>query len=406
MSSNTTSTTSQLTATPAKHPNPPPSSSHQAPPEESLRTELHKAHKVLVKREPLNPSYHFLLLQNSHAKPPHITQDPLYKPLGANLRARVERYMGRHGAEGIGEGDGRARTVGRHRQRLDESEAVVKAFTLRECKEFEQKGFIAAAIVAEDSQIYRELGRVEREGVRKRKLHAMALGLQERERKKKYKEQNRALILAAKQKLLAAEQAKSNPSGSEATEAKALKEQLRRKETQHRHETERIAAAAERERQREKERLRLEQLEREAYQREREEELRRERSKETPQEALQRLYQPIFQALWEMEFSNLHPPGINPFRIVIDAETCVAMGLSDYCDIIQKPMNLTFIREKVLKKKYVTLQEFFEDVELMISNALLYNSDPKNEYHIAANVMKKKYIKLRKQVVQKLHGQG
>jgi hypothetical protein len=248
----------------------------------------------------------------------------------------------------------------------------------------------------------------------------MALGLQERERKKKYREQNRKLLLAAKQKILAAEQAtlekeKALSSNLTDTEASALDEQLRLKEKEQLdakdrqiEETERvrtIALAAKREREREKERLLSEEREREAYMREREEDLRRERSLETPQEALQRLYEPVFNALWDMEFSNLHPPGINPFRIVIDANTCAAMGLHDYCDIIKNPMNLTFIREKVVNKQYITLQEFFEDVELMISNALLYNSDPNNEYHIAANVMKKKYIKLRKHVVEKLHGQ-
>ena len=101
-----------------------------------------------------------------------------------------------------------------------------------------------------------------------------------------------------------------------------------------------------------------------------------------------------------MEFSNLH--GTNPFRIVIDKENCAAMGVPDYCEIIDRPMNLTYIQQKVDSKSYVSLQEIFTDVELMITNALKYNSDPGNAFHIAAKEMKKKYRKMAKKVVAKL----
>eukprot|EP00957_Ditylum_brightwellii_P070714 5374707-Ditylum_brightwellii.AAC.1 len=124
---------------------------------------------------------------------------------------------------------------------------------------------------------------------------------------------------------------------------------------------------------------------------------------ETPQQALHRLYEPIFRFLWDMEFANLH--GTNPFRIVIDKSNCAGMGVPDYCDVIKKPMNLTYIQEKVDAKKYETLQEFFGDVELTVSNALLYNSDPKNEFHIAAKEMKKKFKKMAKRVIQSLQQQ-
>ena len=82
------------------------------------------------------------------------------------------------------------------------------------------------------------------------------------------------------------------------------------------------------------------------------------------------------------------------------------MGAPDYCQVIKNPMNLTYVREKVSDYKYETLQDFVQDIELIISNALLYNSDPNNPYHIAANEMKKKYIKLRKKVLMQLQSQG
>ena len=67
-------------------------------------------------------------------------------------------------------------------------------------------------------------------------------------------------------------------------------------------------------------------------------------------------------------------------------------------------MNLTYIQEKVNGKTYFTLQEFFEDIELLIANALLYNSDPMNPFHVAANVMKKRYLKERKKVLTQVEG--
>ena len=55
--------------------------------------------------------------------------------------------------------------------------------------------------------------------------------------------------------------------------------------------------------------------------------------------------------------------------------------------------------------EYKTLKEFFADVDLMISNALLYNSDPSNPFRIAAEEMKKRYLKIAKKVVQTLQQQ-
>ena len=98
-----------------------------------------------------------------------------------------------------------------------------------------------------------------------------------------------------------------------------------------------------------------------------------------------------------MEFDNLG--GTNPFRIIIDRNNCAAMGAPDYFDIIEKPMNLTYIKDKVPAAQYETLEAFFADVDLLLNNALLYNSDPNNNYHIAAKEMKRKYKKIAKKVL-------
>eukprot|EP00804_Cyclotella_cryptica_P012698 CCRYP_016280-RB/>CCRYP_016280-RB protein AED:0.48 eAED:0.50 QI:0/-1/0/1/-1/1/1/0/181 len=133
---------------------------------------------------------------------------------------------------------------------------------------------------------------------------------------------------------------------------------------------------------------------------ERAEQERRERAMETPKDALHRLYKPIFDSLWDMEFECLG--GVNPFRTVIDAQNCAAMGAPDYCEVIKKPMNLTYIQTKVNNKSYETLQEFLEDVDLIVRNALLYNHHPDSPYNIAAKAFRKQFKKLAKPLVQSL----
>lgn len=63
-------------------------------------------------------------------------------------------------------------------------------------------------------------------------------------------------------------------------------------------------------------------------------------------------------------------------------------------------MNLTYIQRKVENAEYESLQDFFKDVDLMITNALLYNSDPSNPFRVAAEEMKKRYMKVAKKVLQ------
>ncbi len=376
--------------------------------EQSLREELHKLRKKLSKREPLDPSYNFLLLKNSYVKAPKISKDKAYKnKFGANLREAVEIYMNKYGTE-TPANDGRKWTVGRHRVDLDEGK-MKDAFTIRECKEHEQRDLIQASIHAANAR--RRHGSLVDEGTRKRSIEAMALGLLEGERKRKQREKDRKLLVAARQKMLDAEkqfleQQKANT--VDKIEAAKLDEKLRMTEKQRKDVKERqmeehkraraIELAKHREKELEKERLLAEKKEKERLKREREVASRRARQMETPQQALHRLYEPIFTSLWDMEFWD----GLNPFRIVIDKTNCAEIGAPDYCEIIKNPMNLTYIREKVENKSYMTLQAFFGDVELLINNALLYNSDPNNPYHKAAQKMKSKYIELRKKLMLKI----
>jgi Bromodomain len=104
-----------------------------------------------------------------------------------------------------------------------------------------------------------------------------------------------------------------------------------------------------------------------------------------------------------MEFQKLD--STNPFRLVIDQDSCASLGAPDYFDVIKTPMNLTYIQRKVESMAYTTLKAFFEDVDLMISNALLYNTGADDPYREAAEEMRKGYRKLRKKIVQSLKKQ-
>jgi hypothetical protein len=379
-------------------------SNPEASTEQSLREELHKFRKKVSKREPLDPSYNFLLLKNSYVKPPKVHRDKLYKKFGGNLREAVETYMNKYGTE-TPANDSRKWTVGRHREDLDEGK-MRDAFTIRECKEHEQKDLIQSSLLAENAR--RRPGSMVDEGSRKRSIAAMALGLQEGERKKKQKEKDRKILIAARQKMLDAEKQRlevQKAKTSDVNETAILDEKLRltekqskdvkEREIEDRERTRAIEMTRAREKEREKERATSERRERERVTRDREVATRRARKMETPQQALQRLYEPMLQTLWDMEFWD----GLNPFRVVIDKSNCAAMGAPDYCEIIEKPMNLTYIKQKINNNEYQTLQQFFGDIELLINNALLYNSDPNNQYHIAANKMKHKYIELRKKLM-------
>ena len=65
-------------------------------------------------------------------------------------------------------------------------------------------------------------------------------------------------------------------------------------------------------------------------------------------------------------------------------------------------MNLTYIKHKVENLEYTTLQQYFQDVELMVSNALLYNSDSNNPYRTAAKELQKQYRQAARNLVAKL----
>lgn len=380
--------------------------------EEQLRKQLRAHLHQVTKREPLDPNYKFLL-SSGLARPPFIPKDRLYKRLGAELRATTERLML---APGGNDPHLPGKKIGQDREPLDES-AMRSAFTLRAGKKHEQEALARAALMAPPRGVRLPPGWDVT--THRNRLEGMALGLQDRERKKKLKAERARLARIAKTKIMAAEREAaaergrldgSNnvaraPESDGSMQARALAkadEEMALKKQREQENEERLRKI-ERERQRtDQMRQREEEAKLEA-ERQKAELQRRQRMTETPKEALHRLYYPIFQILWDMEFPSLG--NSNPFRIVIDKHTCVTMGVPDYCVVIKKPMNLTYIQEKVENRSYATLQEFFADVELLINNALTYNSDPSNLYHIAALDFRKRYRKAAKRVVHSVQQQ-
>jgi hypothetical protein len=314
--------------------------------EDDLRGLVVSALQNLNRREPLDATYKRLLLSNTLTRrSPVIPKDKFYKRIRARLRERVEVYMtemqGKDPFDRISQ-----------RKPLEEA-AMRSAFNMRESKEHEQVPLLEATVAAQAM-----------DPERKRHLDGIALGLQSRKEKK--------LKLGGTPKSI-----------MEQTEHARQKAELDRQRAQAR-------KWEDARRQRESE-----------ERRQKEEELNRKRGQaETPQQALHKIIEPVFKKLWDMEFANLG--GTNPFRIVIDRENCAAIGASDYCDIITTPMNLSYIQQKVNKVSYTTLQSFFSDVDLMITNAVTYNSDPGNPYRLAAEEMKKRHDKIVRKVWQQI----
>jgi hypothetical protein len=322
---------------------------NSGPNEEDLRRQLGATFQNLKSREPLEPTYKRLLM-NGVVTPrrPVLPKDKFYKRVGSRLRERVENFLvetqGKDPFDRIAQ-----------RQPLEEG-AMRAALTMREAKEHEQQALLDATLAA----LPRRQGMDDL--TRRRHLEAIAQGLQSRE--KKVARTDPSTQSVAQQTEHARQQAELERRQSQASAREAARRRREEEERQHR-----------------------------------EEEIQRKRRLvETPVHALHKIYQPIFKKLWDMEFAYLG--GINPFRIVIDRDNCTSVGAPDYFDVIDTPMNLSYIQTKVDRMEYESLSAFFADVDLMIKNALKYNSDPSNPYRVAAEDLKKRYMKMVKKVMQ------
>lgn len=315
--------------------------------EEDLRKELRGLLQKVTRQEPLEMNYKFLLL-NGKVTPrkPIFPKDKLYsEKMTADLRKRVEAFGTVH------EWDRVSRRLQHEGPLFDES-SLRAALTLREPKKHEQKSLLKATQLSQSNpQLL----------ARKDHFEGMCLGLQSKELKMLQKREE------------SQQQAQMRLSQQRENDRQARLEQQRQN----------------------RERRRQESLDSQE-----EEERRTKQAQPSPNVRLSKYLMFFFQKYWDMEFANLG--NTNPFRIPIDKSNCAQMGAADYCDVIKKPMNLTWIQQKLKKAQYDGLKGFFDDVDLTIQNCLDYNSDPNNDYHLAALEMKELHKKIRRQVVSNL----
>lgn len=66
-------------------------------------------------------------------------------------------------------------------------------------------------------------------------------------------------------------------------------------------------------------------------------------------------------------------PDMQPFLFPVNAKK-----VPDYYRIIQNPMDLTTMRDKLRQRRYITREEFLSDINLIVDNSTLYNGATNN----------------------------
>jgi len=70
-----------------------------------------------------------------------------------------------------------------------------------------------------------------------------------------------------------------------------------------------------------------------------------------------------------------HLMKLNQAWIFLEPVNPEKLQIADYFDIIQNPMDFGTIKEKLSHHKYLNMQHFLQDVELVFSNCILYNGE-------------------------------
>lgn len=221
-------------------------SKNQGAEEEDIRSDVMKIMHSLKRREPLDPTYRRLLARGVVATiTPTFPRDQFYRKIGSDLRFRVEKFMQQ--TQGKDPFDRIA-----NRQPMN-NEQMRDALTLRESKPHEQKALLDMTL----SSLPKRYGMDAT--TRRKHLEGVALGLQLGRDARRSKPKPKAEVSAA---------------------AKQTEEARRRAERE-----QKVSQAKKREA------TRLKQEE------ERKHEDKRKKTEHTPQQALHRIYLPIFSAV-------------------------------------------------------------------------------------------------------------
>jgi hypothetical protein len=107
-----------------------------------------------------------------------------------------------------------------------------------------------------------------------------------------------------------------------------------------------------------------------------------------------RIAKPILQKLMS------HDRNRNTFNEPVDPE---ALGIPNYFQVIQAPMDLGTVMSKLRARRYTTIQACFQDIELVFRNAMLFNHathevhkmarDLLNEFHAEVALAEDKCVK-------------
>mmetsp|Transcript_13911 Transcript_13911/g.24872 ORF Transcript_13911/g.24872 Transcript_13911/m.24872 type:complete len:1828 (+) Transcript_13911:133-5616(+) len=91
------------------------------------------------------------------------------------------------------------------------------------------------------------------------------------------------------------------------------------------------------------------------------------------------------------------------FQIPVDP---VALNISDYFSVIEKPMDFGTIRKKLSNGAYTTVQDFIADCEQVFWNCETYNVDATSNLRIYCKALKAKFEKFRAELLDPLMSQG
>ncbi|KAB2601748.1 transcription factor GTE1-like [Pyrus ussuriensis x Pyrus communis] len=123
---------------------------------------------------------------------------------------------------------------------------------------------------------------------------------------------------------------------------------------------------------------------------------RREAAATKRMQELMRQFSAMFHQITKLEWAW-------PFKDPVDVER---LGLHDYYQVIEKPMDLGTIKNRMEAKdgsEYKNVREIYADVRLVFKNAMKYNDEGEDVYVMAQSLLKKfeeKWLKLLPKVVE------
>lgn len=85
-------------------------------------------------------------------------------------------------------------------------------------------------------------------------------------------------------------------------------------------------------------------------------------------------------------------PSADPFLDPVDH---ILLGIPNYFEIIRNPMDLSSVEAKLKGNKYKSPFQFLRDIELIWSNAFLFNA-PDSDVHKMCEDINKDYLQMKK----------